>query len=104
MDACNIDDIRDGCHSANKVIAAGKNFASFDQKFLEKLPNWNVNFAHRVIDPAMLYFKPFEDDKGLPSTKICMERAGITAEVAHTAVEDAIVVVDLIRRAYGNHD
>jgi hypothetical protein len=30
-----------------------------------------------------------------------MERAGITGEVAHTAVEDALVVVRLVRGTFG---
>lgn len=81
-----------------RVPAAGKNFASFDRQFLERLPKFKdlVRFNHRVLDPAML-FVDFENDDGLPDTKTCMKRAGIGGEVAHTALEDARVVIELIR-------
>jgi len=85
----------------DKVFVAGKNFASFDARFLAKLTNWDkhVNTHHRILDPAALYWQPEIDGVELPNTNTCMERAGIPGEVAHTAVEDAIVVVRLIRQA-----
>ena len=84
-----------------KVFVAGKNYASFDARFLRKLTNWDkhVRVHHRILDPAALYWRPEIDGVELPDTKTCMERAGIDGEVAHTAVEDAIVVVRLIRHA-----
>jgi oligoribonuclease len=77
---------------------AGKNFASFDAQFMKRLPNFyeHVQFRHRTLDPAILFWRPAEDEK-LPDTKTCMERANIPGEVAHTAVEDALVVVKMIR-------
>jgi oligoribonuclease (3'-5' exoribonuclease) len=77
--------------------AAGKNFASFDMLFLKRLPNFNtfVKFRHRVLDPAILYYQPA--DGKLPDSKTCYERAGLDAKVAHTAVEDALAVVWLVR-------
>jgi oligoribonuclease len=80
-----------------KVCAAGKNFSSFDQKFLGKLPKFleSVQFLHRSLDPAVLYLRP--DDIEPPNMKKCMERAGIKGEVAHTAVEDAKMVIRLLR-------
>ena len=81
------------------VIAAGKNFGSFDRQFLRALPSFNVPFHHRSIDPGMLYWSPFEDIEP-PSTKRCMERARLDGEVAHTAVEDAIGVIKLARRHF----
>lgn len=87
-----------------KVFVAGKNFASFDARFLRKLTNWDkyIKTHHRILDPAALYWQPAIDGAQLPDTKTCMERAGIDGEVAHTAVEDAIVVVRLIRQAIEN--
>jgi DNA polymerase III epsilon subunit-like protein len=84
-----------------KIVAAGKNYASFDARFLRKLTNWDkhVRVHHRVLDPAALYWQPEIDRMELPDTKTCMERAGISGEVAHTAVEDARMVALLIRRA-----
>jgi len=91
-----------GLDSENeKVFVAGKNFASFDARFLAKLTNWKKHLKthHRILDPAALYWQPETDGAQLPDTKTCMERAGIDGEVAHTAVEDARVVVHLIRKA-----
>ena len=84
-----------------KVFVAGKNYASFDARFLRKLTNWDkhIKTHHRILDPAGLYWQPEIDDVELPNTKTCMERAGISGEVAHTAVEDAQMVVHLIRHA-----
>lgn len=85
-----------------KINVAGKNFGNFDSKFLEKLPHHNllVKFHHRILDPAMLYFDPDEDKETLPSTEVCMKRADISGEVQHTALEDAINVVKLLRSKY----
>ncbi len=89
-----------------RVPVAGKNFAGFDAQFLKELMDYDgprfgdiIKFAHRVIDPGSLYFDP-RIDKEPPSTKTCMERAGIAGEVAHTAVEDAVAVIKMIRHYY----
>lgn len=85
------------------ITSAGKNFASFDLQFLKKLPQWSelIPGTHRCIDPGNLYWLP-DADYGLPSTKTCMRRANIEGIVAHTAVEDALVVVKLVRYAAEN--
>lgn len=82
----------------DRFNAAGKNFASFDDRFLRKLPNFLTCFRyrHRIIDPAMMYWNPLKDEK-LPDSKTCMERAGLDGEVAHTALEDAQMVARLIQ-------
>ena len=84
-----------------KLFVAGKNYASFDARFLSKITSWDkhVQVHHRILDPAALYWEPEFDGAQLPDTKTCMERADIPGEVAHTAVEDAQVVVRLIRHA-----
>ena len=82
-----------------KVLAAGKNFATFDIRFIEKLPThqcYPVEFNHRVVDPAMLYLNPNTDNVP-PSMFECMKRAGIEGDVAHTALEDALTVISLLR-------
>lgn len=85
-----------------KVTVAGKNFMGFDMQFLKKLPNFDVSqFNHRNIDPAMLYWDIQRDEK-IPNLKTCMERAGLEGKVAHTALEDALVVVKLLRYAATN--
>jgi oligoribonuclease len=78
--------------------AAGKNFASFDMQFLYRIPGFAqvVKFRHRVLDPALLFWRPLQDEK-LPDSQTCYERAGLESKVAHTAVEDALAVVRLVR-------
>jgi oligoribonuclease len=92
LDAC-------GWDRSKSLTPAGKNFASFDRPFLERLPGFKkrVRLHHRTLDPTTLFWKA--DDEKLPDSKQCMERAGIPGEVAHTALEDAVAVVKLIRHA-----
>ena len=99
-----------------EINVAGKNFAMFDKDWLEPLfqdrclMNYSsdtrtysvltsLKFNHRVIDPSILFFK-LGQDEGLPSSKECMKRGGLEGEVAHTAVEDALMVVKLLRNAF----
>lgn len=93
-----------GLPPGKSIQAAGKNFGSFDLQFLKRIHRFEefVRIAHRSYDPAMLYFQPGVDSK-LPDMKTCMQRAGIEGEVTHTAVEDARLVVQLLRKAW-QHD
>jgi hypothetical protein len=81
--------------------AAGKNFVSFDQKFLERLPRWKQVFKirGRVLDPAIL-FVDWTNDTAAPGLSLCKERAGLPSLVTHNAVEDAMDVVQLLRTQY----
>jgi len=82
--------------------AAGKNFSSFDMQFLKRFPSLKENkviFRHRAIDPVMYYWRPEDDGNRLPSMDTCMERAGIPGPVPHKAVDDAQIVIKLIRQA-----
>jgi DNA polymerase III epsilon subunit-like protein len=80
---------------------AGKNFAGFDRKFLEKLPRWKQVFSirSRVLDPGIL-FVDWNIDEIVPSLDECKKRAGIEGVVTHNAVEDAMDVVMLLRKCY----
>jgi hypothetical protein len=80
---------------------AGKNFAGFDKKFLEKLPRWKQVFSirSRVLDPGIL-FVDWVNDESIPSLDQCKQRAGIDGAVTHNAVEDAMDVVMLLRQKY----
>jgi DNA polymerase III epsilon subunit-like protein len=80
---------------------AGKNFAGFDRKFLEKLPRWKQVFSirSRVLDPGIL-FVDWINDESIPSLDECKKRAGIDGVVTHNAVEDAMDVVMLLRQCY----
>lgn len=88
----------------NRATFCGKNFGMFDHNFLKKLPYWRENlierrgYHHRVLDPGSLYAKLGDDP--LPDTKECMRRAGLDGEVAHTAVEDAMTTVALVRHHF----
>jgi len=82
-----------------KLNVAGKNFSNFDRQFMLKMENmswWNNLQHHRVIDPSILFYNP--GDKFIPGGQQCMERAGLNGVVAHTALEDAQMVVELVRR------
>lgn len=83
-----------------KITVAGKNFAGFDDRFLSKLPNWtkHIRTRQRVLDPGPLYWKPKTDGFVLPDLQECMRRADIKGEVQHNAIDDAMVVVKLIRK------
>jgi len=80
------------------IVFVGKNFGSFDLQFLNRIETWYlIGTSYRSFDPTALYFKVGEDIVP-PSMAKCLERAGLTETVAHTAVEDALQVVKLMRR------
>ena len=82
-----------------KLAVAGKNFASFDRLFLDRMGFFEqVPVAHRCFDPGSLYAR--KDDEKLPNTETCCQRAHITDhQERHDAVYDALTVVKLIRHA-----
>lgn len=83
-----------------KIVIAGKNFAKFDLRFLERLPYWSlIKYHHRIIDVGSLYMNA-EDDVP-PSLNECMQRAGVKGQVQPTAVEDCMNVVFCIRAKFG---
>ena len=81
-----------------------KNVASFDLPFLKaKIKDWgSVSWLARVLDPAVLYLDVAKD-RSIPDMKTCMERAGLEGEVPHTALEDALIVLKLIRHKLVNN-
>ena len=83
------------------ITAAGKNFGTFDLKFLERLPRWKqlVKVRQRILDPSILYIN-WREDESLPSLGLCKKRANLPEEVAHDAVEDAKDVILLLRKEY----
>ena len=83
------------------ITAAGKNFGTFDLKFLERLPRWKqlVKVRQRILDPSILYIN-WEKDESLPSLGTCKSRAMLPEEVAHDAIEDSLDVILLLRKAY----
>jgi hypothetical protein len=83
------------------INAAGKNFASFDIKFLERLPRWKQVFKvrSRILDPGVL-FVDWKNDDAVPGMSECKKRANLPELVTHHAVEDAIDVIMLLRTTY----
>lgn len=78
---------------------AGKNVAGFDNIFLNNIPGFSDKFRirSRCIDPTILYYD--EQDEFLPDLQTCLLRAGISKNVAHDALEDALDIVLLIRNS-----
>lgn len=86
----------------DKVIPAGKNFPSFDKRFLEEgIPNWrNVRFHHRTLDPTMLFINMIQDTAP-PDLSTCKQRADfVSTVVTHEALDDAWDVIELLRTRY----
>lgn len=80
---------------------AGKNFATFDKLFLEKLPKWKQYFKikQRILDPGILFVDWLKDD-GLPNLDACKKRANLEGIVSHDALNDAMDVVEVLRTKY----
>lgn len=81
--------------------AAGKNFANFDNKFLERLPRWKqvLRARGRTIDPSIL-FVDWVNDGAIPGLSLCKERAHLDPHVTHNAIDDAMDIVKLLRTKY----
>ena len=85
------------------ITVAGKNFATFDLKFLERLPRWKqyIKVRQRIMDPTVL-FTDWANDESLPNLYTCKERSGQFDDntVTHDAVDDAMDVIKLFRTQY----
>lgn len=78
------------------ITAAGKNFASFDLRFLEHTNFLElVSFKHRFLDPSIFFLK--HTDESVPGSDECKKRAGIGQSVSHRALDDARDVILMIR-------
>ena len=79
------------------INAAGKNFAYFDARFLEKKTDISkhVAFRHRILDPAPSFLN--SNDTELPRTEECMKRMILKYKANHTAIEDAEDVIRMVR-------
>src|SRR6185369_14945702 len=83
----------------DRVNLAGKN-PSFDHAFLKTLGI--TCCRHRHIDPAH-YFVDWAKDEAIPGLSDCLKRAGITGLTLHTAKDDAMAIVLLMRSYLGKH-
>ena len=79
------------------INAAGKNFANCDLNFLNKQTDLDrhVYIRHTILDPGPMFVE--KTDETIPGLSQCLARAGFEGNVAHTAVEDALDVVKVIR-------
>lgn len=83
----------------------GKNFATFDRIFIERIPRWKQIFKirRRIADPAIL-LTDWKNDDFLPNFQTCMERTGLKGLVSHTAYEDAKDTLLMLRKATNNYE
>lgn len=92
--------VEHGLGADKEFVACGKNFAGFDKKWIENIPNWKnwVNCHHRSIDVGNLYCDFLKDER-IPGLEECLKRAGLEhhKETYHTALGDAMDVVRLMR-------
>ncbi len=88
-------DLIGGFLGGEQLPMAGKNVASFDWKFLPQ--SVQSLFTGTFLDPGGMYKQP--GDRYRPSMAECSRRAGISDFVSHDAYDDAIQVIELIRRA-----
>lgn len=85
-----------------EIVAAGKNFAGFDKRFIEansEFETTGLRFNHRSLDPT-LGFIDWENDLTPPGTNECLKRAKIEKIVTHRALDDAWDVIQLLRTTY----
>lgn len=88
-----------------EIIAAGKNFASFDKRFIENssgrlsMEAHGLKFFHRSLDPSGAFID-WKNDLYPPSTDVCKQRAELTGELKHEALSDAWDVIQLLRKQY----
>lgn len=86
----------------DKLKVAGKNFGTFDKKFIEAIPNYDdfdFKFHHRILDVGPL-FVDLKNDDWIPTLDQCMQRAGVEGVVEHCAHKDAMDVIKVIRSKY----
>jgi len=84
-------------HDRITINAAGKNFGAFDLQVLNKQTDLSkhVKIRHRLLDPGAMFVTL--EDESVPGMEDCLERIGEEPNVAHTAIEDSIDVIKLIR-------
>lgn len=93
--------MREHGHVLNdEVTFTGKNFATFDLRFLlpAKVFDGRVKMHRRVLDPGSMYWIPELDGDKPPNTETCLKRAGLDSGINHDALEDARNVLRLIRK------
>lgn len=87
-----------------RVTLAGKNVASFDMSFLEahalEYISTPLKYNRRLLDVGTLWYSPSVDGDVLPNSSAVFKRAGVTHDVTHTALQDALDVAYSIQKFY----
>lgn len=82
------------------LVVVGKNFATFDLKFLQKvgfgLPESLTQLHRRFLDVGSMYYNPLVS-RFPPNLERCLEMAGVKKSVEHTAIADALDVIQCVR-------
>ena len=84
-------------NTRDSITVAGKNVVDFDVRFLNNAVGLEqyLRIRRRALDPAILFTRP--DDTEVPSLSECKKRAGLSPEVSHVALNDALDIVQLLR-------
>lgn len=88
-------------HGPITINVAGKNFATFDKKFIDQIEKFYhyTRIRQRVLDPSPL-FADWSHDTALPDLTSCKERAGLDPFVSHDSLDDSWDVIQLFRKFY----
>lgn len=93
-----------GYKEGEKIVCAGKNFSAFDLPFLKTIGfGTKTRLHHRTLDPGSMWVDMLKDEIP-PGLEECLKRAGVEKTVDHTAVEDAIDVIQCIRAKQWNKE
>ncbi|MDX1370988.1 MAG: exonuclease domain-containing protein [Nitrososphaeraceae archaeon] len=77
-----------------KFIVIGKNFGAFDYQWLKiYMPNLAKKLGYRFLDIGSLFLT--SQDMEIPNSDECLKRAGRKHSINHTALSDAIDIMDL---------
>lgn len=82
-----------------KVIV-GKNFGGFDRQFLMAMGGFKEeDLDYRYLDVGSICFDPITDNC-IPSTYGCLKVAGLDTLVKHTALEDCLALLKVVKWKY----
>jgi len=97
-----LEEIKDKKISRTVINVAGKNFGTFDLPFLKHQTNFSgsVKVRSRILDPGILCLN--KEDDVIPGLMECLRRVGIVKGIDHTAIEDALDVIKVIRAKLGH--
>lgn len=97
-----VNDFKENERGVLEVVAAGKNFGSFDRQFIQAIPEfetYGLRFHHRAIDPGTPYID-WTKDVVPPGSDECKIRAGLEKGTKHEALADAWDVIQMLRPQY----